>query len=106
MIAKLPVKNQRPEAGEGLDFSSASVLGFSWLLVVGIGLLPLFESMAQRPPSISMPAVIVFFVATGSGAALRRRYDWVGLVLHIFGQILIWLSLFVMSLALALYLAG
>ncbi len=102
----MKIQGQLSAEINSLDFSSASVLGFSWLLVVGIGLLPLFESMAQRPPSISMPAVIVFFVATGSGAALRRRYDWVGLVLHIFGQILIWLSLFVMSLALALYLAG
>jgi threonine/homoserine/homoserine lactone efflux protein len=49
-----------------------------------------------------MPTTIVFFVAVGSAILLRRRYSWMGLVLHIFGQIAIWLSLFVMSLAIVL----
>jgi hypothetical protein len=49
-----------------------------------------------------MPATIAFFVTVGSAVLLRRRYSWIGLVLHIFGQIAIWLSLFVMSLAVVL----
>ena len=51
-----------------------------------------------------MPTTIAFFVAVGSTVLLRRRYSWMGLVLHIFGQIAIWLSLFVMSLAAVLVL--
>ena len=66
-----PAEKQRVDPIEGLDFGSAAVFGFSWLLVLCIGLLPLLESLAQRPPSISMPAVIIFFVATGSGAAVH-----------------------------------
>ena len=53
-----------------------------------------------------MPTTIAFFIAVGSGVMLRRRYTWVGVVLHIYGQIAIWLSLFVMSLAIVLALLG
>ncbi|WP_235188252.1 hypothetical protein [Sphingomonas sp. FUKUSWIS1] len=41
-------------------------------------------------------------MTVASAVLLRRRYSWMGLVLHIFGQIAIWLSLFVMSLAIVL----
>jgi len=82
------------------------MLGFSWLLVMAIGLYPLAEAFLNRPPSITMPTAIVFFVAVGSGILLRRRHSWVGVVLHIYGQIAIWLSLFVMSLAIVLALLG
>ena len=51
-------------------------------------------------------AVIAFFIAVGSGILLRKRHSWVGVVLHIYGQIAIWLSLFVMSLAIVLALLG
>ena len=49
---------------------------------------------------------IAFVVAVASGIVLRRRYTWVGLAMHIYGQIAIWLSLFVMSLAALLFVAG
>lgn len=84
------------------DVSGTVVFGFSWLLVMAIGLMPLAEAALARSPSIAMPTTIAFFVAVGSATLLRRRYSWMGLVLHIFGQIAIWLSLFVMSLAIVL----
>ena len=84
------------------DLSGSLIFGFSWLLVMAIGLMPLAEASLSRSPSITMPTTIAFFVAVGSAILLRRRYSWMGLVLHIFGQIAIWLSLFVMSLAIVL----
>ncbi|RYF20968.1 MAG: hypothetical protein EOO77_06935 [Oxalobacteraceae bacterium] len=69
---------------------------------MAIGLMPIVEASLSRSPSVSMPTTIAFFVAVGSAVLLRRRYSWMGLVLHIFGQIAIWLSLFVMSLAIVL----
>lgn len=92
--------NRVGEAGGHLLFA------FSWMLVMAIGLMPIAEAALHRPPSITMPTVIAFFVAVGSGILLRRRFSWVGMVLHIYGQIAIWLSLFVMSLAIVLYVAG
>ena len=84
------------------DVSGTLVFGFSWLLVMAISLMPIAEVSLSRSPSITMPATIAFFVTVGSAVLLRRRYSWIGLVLHIFGQIAIWLSLFVMSLAVVL----
>ncbi|MFZ2980624.1 hypothetical protein [Sphingobium xenophagum] len=106
MAARFREKEQRPNPLEHLNLADTLVFGFSWMLVMAIGLMPIFETTIERPPSISMPAVIAFFTAVGSGVMLKRRYSWVGLVLHIFGQILIWLSLFVISLAIALYARG
>ncbi|MEG8223758.1 hypothetical protein OSJ57_24640 [Sphingomonas sp. HH69] len=82
------------------------LFGFSWLLVMAIGLMPIAEAVLDRSPSITMPATIAFFVAVGSGILLRRRYSWIGVVLHIYGQIAIWLSLFAMSLAIVLFAIG
>jgi hypothetical protein len=84
------------------DMFGTLVFGFSWSLVMAIGLAPLAEASLSRSPSITMPTTIAFFVALGSAILLRRRYSWMGLVLHIFGQIASWLSLFVMSLAIVL----
>ncbi len=84
------------------DLSGTLIFGFSWLLVMAIGLMPIAEASLSRSPSVSMPTTIAFFVAVGSAVLLRRRYSWMGLVLHIFGQIAICLSLFVMSLAIVL----
>ncbi|MCB8828386.1 hypothetical protein LJD47_25580, partial [Escherichia coli] len=75
-------------------------------LVLALGLLPLAEATMARSPSIATPALIAFFGAVASGIVLRRRYTWVGLAMHIYGQIAIWLSLFVMSLAALLFVAG
>ena len=88
------------------DLSGILIFAFSWLLVMAIGLMPIAEASLSRSPSITMPTTIAFFVAVGSAVLLRRRYSWMGLVLHIFGQIAIWLSLFVLSLALVLALAA
>lgn len=84
------------------DLPGTLIFGFSWLLVMAIGLMPLAEASLARSPSITMPTTIVFFVAVGSAVLLRQRYSWMGFVLHIFSQIVIWLSLFVMSLAIVL----
>lgn len=81
-------------------------LYLSWFLVASIGLMPLVEASFNRSPSVTMPTTIAFFVAVSSAILLRRRYSWVGVVLHIYGQIAIWLSLFVMSLAIALFATG
>ena len=86
------------------DLSGTVIFGFSWLLVMAIGLMPIAETSLSKSPSITMPTTIAFFVAVGSAVLLRRRYSWIGLVLHAFGQIAIWLSLFVMSLAAVLVL--
>ncbi|MBD8546878.1 hypothetical protein [Sphingomonas sp. CFBP 8760] len=97
---RFSVAHHRPPALN--DLSGTLIFGFSWLLVMAIGLMPLAEASLARSPSITMPTTIAFFVAVGSAVLLRRRYSWLGLVLHIFGQIAIWLSLFVMSLAIVL----
>ena len=97
------------EAGAGAavrQVFEGALLGFSWLLVMMIGLFPLAEASLNRSPSITMPTTIAFFIAVGSGILLRRRHSWVGVVLHIYGQIAIWLSLFAMSLAIVLALLG
>jgi hypothetical protein len=65
----------------------------SWFLVTVLGLMPVAEARLHRVPSISPLALIAFFVAVGSAAALRRRYTWLGVVLHIYSQIAIWLSI-------------
>lgn len=72
------------------------------MLVMAIGLMPLAEASLHRSPSITLPTTIAFLVAVGSATLLRRRYSWAGLVLHIYGQIAIWLSLFVMPLSIGL----
>ncbi|MBB5712339.1 hypothetical protein [Sphingomonas xinjiangensis] len=82
------------------------VLFFSWLLVGVMGLMPLAEASLRRAPSIGAPTAIAFFVAVGSGILLKRRFSWLSVVFHIYGQISIWLSLFVVSLALVLFLSG
>jgi len=99
---RVVVKSEEPE----LDMADRAVFGFSWMLVMALGLMPIVETSLRRSPSISMPVVIAFFVAVASGLALRRRYSWLGFVLHIIGQIAIWLSIFCISLAIALYTAG
>ena len=93
-------------AAPELDMADWAVFGFSWVLVMAVGLMPIIETSLRRSPSISMPVVIPFFVAVASGLALRRRYSWIGFVLHIVSQIAIWLSIFCMSLAAALFTAG
>lgn len=94
------------EAGPRAQAIEGVLLAFSWFLVTAIGLMPLAEAGLQRSPSVAFPTTVAFFVAVGSGILLRRRYSWVGVVLHIYGQIAIWLSLFVMSLAAVLVAFG
>jgi hypothetical protein len=80
------VQHHSPTLG---DMSGILIFGFSWLLVMAIGLAPLAEASVARSPSIAMPTTIAFFVAVGSAILLRRRYSRMGLVLHIFGQMTI-----------------
>jgi len=89
-----------------LNLADTPVFGFSWLLLTAVGLMPLADASLKRSPSIPMPVTIAFFVAVSSGIALQRRYSCMGLVLHVVSQIVIWLSLFCMSLAIALFTAG
>lgn len=96
------VTQHRPPALD--DLSGTLIFDFSWILIMAIGLTPIAEASLSRSPSITMPTAIAFFVAVGSTVLLRRRYSWMSLVLHIFGQIAIWLSLFVMSIAAVLVL--
>lgn len=97
----------RPLSGfASLNHNELLLFAFSWLLVTAIGLMPLAEVALQRTPSITLPTTTALFIAVGSAILLRQRYSWVGLVLHIYGQIAIWLSLFVMSLAIALFATG
>jgi hypothetical protein len=100
------LSRSQPPAAPEAEIASNLVFGFSWLLVMAIGLVPLAEASLHRSPSITLPTTAAFFVAAGSGIILRRQYSWVGIVLHIYGQIAIWLSLFVMSLAAVLALVG
>lgn len=93
-------------AANELNMANWAVFGFSWVLVLAVGLMPVVETSLRRSPSFSMPLVIAFFAAVASGLALRRRYSWLGFLLHIIGQIAIWLSIFCMSLAAVLYLSG
>lgn len=93
------------QAGQ-LSYRDNLVFGFSWLLVMTIGLMPLAEVGLNRSPSITLPTAGAFFIAVCSGILLKRRYSWMAVVLHIYGQIAIWLSLFVMSLAAVLALIG
>jgi hypothetical protein len=93
------------QAGQ-LSYRDNLVFGFSWLLVMAIGLMPLAEVGLNRSPSITLPTTGAFFIAVCSGILLKRRYSWMAVVLHIYGQIAIWLSLFVMSLAAVLALIG
>lgn len=106
MTTRFTTERSRTTEKVELDLRSGVVLAFSWLLVLALGLLPLAEASMARSPSIATPALIAFFVAVASGIVLRRRYTWVGLAMHIYGQIAIWLSLFVMSLAALLFVAG
>jgi hypothetical protein len=94
------------QAVEDLDLTGNLAFGFSWLLVMAIGLIPVYDSALPHNPTPSTSALIVFFVAVGSGIVLKRHYSWVGVVMHIFGQIFIWLSIFCISLAAVLYAAG
>lgn len=106
MTTRITTERSPASDASEVDRQSLGVLVFSWLLVMVLGLMPLAEAAMARSPSIATPALIVFSVAIGSGIHLRRRYPWVGLVLHIYGQIAIWLSLFVMSLAWLLFIGA
>lgn len=78
----------------------------SWFLVTILGLLPLAELKLHRPPSVPPLAIIAFFVAAGTAAALRKRYTWLGIALHIYSQITIWLSVTFCSMAFVMSAIG
>ncbi|BBE00172.1 hypothetical protein SAMIE_2000580 (plasmid) [Sphingobium amiense] len=105
MIKSAALKRGSP-VNQDLDLSGNLAFMFSWLLVSALGLLPLFDETLSRDPTPSASALIVFFVAVGSAAVLRRHYSWVGVVMHVFSQIFMWLSVFCVSLAGVLYTTG
>lgn len=98
----MAITSLHPQLSNESTLRENLIVGFSWMLVMAIGLMPIVEGSLHRSPSITMPTVIAFFVTVGSAVLLRQRYSWIALVLHIYGQIAIWLSLFVMSLAIVL----
>mgnify|MGYP000032278779 CR=1 FL=1 len=98
----MAITSLRPQLSAEPTLAGNLILGFSWMLMMAIGLVPIAEGSLHRSPSITVPTAIAFFIAVGSAVLLRQRYSWLGLVLHIYGQIAIWLSLFVMSLAIVL----
>lgn len=78
----------------------------SWLLVTLLGLMPIAEAKLHRAPSVPSLAIVAFFIAIGSAAAVRRRYTWLGVVLHIYSQIAIWLSVTFCSMAFVMSVIG
>ena len=83
----------------GLTAWRSAVLGLSWLAVVLLGLTPLLGELYRRPDSAVAPATLAFSFAVSSAALLRHHYNWVGAALHVAGQVMIWLSIFVLTLA-------
>lgn len=71
----------------------------SWFLVTVLGLIPIVEAKLHRTPSMPSLAIVAFLIAVGNAAVLRRRYTWLGVVLHIYSQIAIWLSVTFYSMA-------
>jgi apolipoprotein N-acyltransferase len=84
---------------DGLTPLRGVVLGLSWLLIVLLGLVPLLEEIYHRPHSPAGPAALAFSIAVSSAAMLRRHYCWLGAALHIAGQVMIWLSIFALTIA-------
>lgn len=80
-----------------------ATLAFSWFLAVGLGLVPVADKILGRDTALLTPGSAVIVVAVVSAFLLRRRYPWVRLVLHIYGQIMIWLSLSCVAIAATLF---
>ena len=84
---------------DGLTAWRSAVLGLSWLAIIVLGLTPLLGEIYRRPDSIVAPAMLAFAIAVSSAALLRDHYSWIGAALHVAGQVMIWLSIFVLTLA-------
>lgn len=84
---------------EGLTPLRSAVLTFSWVAIVLLGLAPLLEELYHRPYSAAAPATLAFAIAISSAAILRHHYSWLGAALHIAGQVMIWLSIFSLTIA-------
>lgn len=67
--------------------------------------MPVADKMLGRDISLINPGSAVLVAATVSALLLRRRYPWVRLVLHIYAQIMIWLSLSCVAIAATLFWA-
>ncbi|WP_235188251.1 hypothetical protein [Sphingomonas sp. FUKUSWIS1] len=52
------VTQHRPPALD--DLSGTLIFGFSWMLIMAIGLMPIAEVSLSRSPSITMPTTIAF----------------------------------------------
>lgn len=87
--------------------SSPTVLvAFSWFLVISLGAMPIADRILGRTTGLMGPGCVVFVVAIVSTIILREREPWIRLVLHIYGQIMIWLSLSCIAIAATLFIAG
>ncbi len=82
------------------------LVAFSWFLVISLGAMPIADRMLGRPAELMGPGCVVFVVAIVSAIILREREPWIRLVLHIYGQIMIWLSLSCIAIAAMLLTAG
>jgi len=87
------------DACDGLTAWRWAVLGLSWLAIIVLGLTPLLGESYRRPDSIVAPAMLAFAIAVSSAALLRHHYSWIGATLHVAGHVMIWLSIFVLTLA-------
>jgi hypothetical protein len=88
--------------GQRIDHAT---LAFSWFLTLALGLMPLADKVLGRDTSLLTPGSAVTGVAVLSALVVRRRHPWIRLVLHIYGQIMIWLSLSCVAIAATLFWA-
>lgn len=71
----------------------------SWVVVSALALAPLIEPTVGFTSLIYVNGVIALVTSLISCAFLRRRQPWLRLVLHIYSQVMIWLSLTVLLIA-------
>lgn len=69
-----------------------ALLSFGWFLVFSLGAMPLVDRAVGRPTSLAVPGAVVLFATVASATLIRERHPWLRLVLHIYGQVMIWLS--------------
>lgn len=85
---------------------SDAAVAFSWFLVISLGTMPIADRFLGRSTSLMGPGCIVSVVAIVSAMLLRKRHPWIRVVLHIYGQIMIWISLSCVAIAATLFTAG
>lgn len=71
----------------------------SWFLVGCLALVPLADSSIVHSHTVVITGLLVALISVLSCFFLRVRYEWLGLVLHIYSQVMIWLSITVLIIA-------